>query len=132
MERTLKWNEVLDPAVEWRVAYPMVAERVREMLDPLPPGEVMTTTDLVERLYPAALALGTDGILARRRMFKAVLAMTTRDLARYASRGPERKIRGKVSQTWVWHAPGEPNPEARETEVCSICGRLFKGGAKCQ
>jgi hypothetical protein len=119
------FNAALAPAVEWREAYAAVEREARALLilngDP---RENYTTAEMVEALYPEALARG-DGITARKRIFKALAALATKGLADCATRGEPRKLRhaNKMVRPWLWHAPAERNDEAGQ--ICPHCGKLL-------
>lgn len=118
------WNATLAPDVGWKLAYAEVERVSRIMLTARPvPGDGHTTAEMVELLYPEAQARG-DGILARRRIFKALDALATRGLADCAHRGAERKVKHgtRMIRPWRWHEPRQPNEEAL-ANVCSKCGR---------
>ncbi len=117
------WNEHLGPAVPWNLAYPIVERETRAVLKHDPrAGEGLTTTELVEILYPEKLAKG-DGITARKRIFKALAALATRSLADCASRGEPRRLKHlhRTVKPWIWHLPGALNSEATVAK-CPHCG----------
>lgn len=118
-----EWTAALAPNVEWRAAYATVAREARFFLthSPLAADVPLSTTELVEHLFPEKLARGA-GIEARKRIFKGLAALATHDLADCASRGAEQRKMGKVSRPWLWHPPAERNPEAVETKHCPHCG----------
>lgn len=116
-----QWAEALRPAVPWQAAYKVVAEVTRALLAAEPGGDhYLTTSDLVERLFPEHLARG-EGITARRRMFSALAALAKHDLADCATRGPARKMKhlGKMVHPWHWHRPVEKPAEP----CCPTCGQ---------
>lgn len=122
-----QWNEALAEGVAWQKAYAEVEKQARAHLIANPCFDAgCTTEELVEALYPAKLALG-DGILARKRIFKALKALATRGLADCASRGPARVLGNRKSgvkiRPWLWHDPTEPNDEAEGSgKTCPHCG----------
>lgn len=119
------WNEILAPAKPWQTAYAAVEQYARAHLLANPCFDAgCSTEELVEALYPSRLAIG-DGILARRRIYKALAALATRGLADCATRGPERKLNkiGAKIKPWLWHEPTTPNPEAQAGKnTCPHCG----------
>lgn len=119
------WNTVLAPTMGWQAAYAVVEREAREFLSrqlASTQPATFTTSELAEALYPEKLARG-DGITARKRLFKALAALATHDLADCASRGEPRKLKhtNKTVRPWIWHAPTKPNNEAG-ARVCPHCG----------
>jgi hypothetical protein len=130
-ETMIDWTEKLDPTIPWRVAYADVATVVRAWLlaHPIAETNSISTHELVEGLFPAALAKGA-GIVARRRLYKALMAQTTRDLADCCSRGPLQPLHGHGKsgpkiRPWRWHQPTTPNPEQQVKNRCSQCGQEY-------
>mgnify|MGYP003559721779 FL=1 len=120
-----QWNALLAPAVPAIEAYKSVEEaaRLHLSMNPLFTEVGITTNELVEALYPEALARG-DGVLARARIYKALAALATRGLADCATRGQPRKLKhmNKTVRPWLWHEPGEKNPEAQDgVKRCPHC-----------
>ena len=117
-----EWNAALAPDVPWRDAYATVAREARQFLVHTP-FENLSTTELVDKLYPEALARG-EGITVRKRIFKALGILAKRDLADCATRGAERRVKfnPKPIRPWIWHSPAEPNPEAIQPPTCPHCG----------
>lgn len=123
-------QSLLAPDVPWQKCYAGVAIRAREVLK----GRQypLSTAGLVEALYPLSSVEGSQGIAARARLFAALAALVTHDLACYARRGdPQRKrypMRGGwrfVTNTpWLWADYGSPNDEAKPR--CPACGRSIK------
>lgn len=119
-----QWNIALAPSVAWQSAYADVEKQARAHLTANPCiDDGCSTEELVEALYPLRLAQG-DGILARRRIYKALAALATRGLADCATRGAPRNL-GKTKNTkirpWLWHEPREKNPESKGN-ICPHCG----------
>lgn len=116
-----EWNRALHANVPWQEAYATVEREARQVLSfhgSLFAGETLTTDELVETLYKEADARG-DGILARKRIYKALLALATHGLADCATRGEERALkhnRNKIIRPWLWHAPKAP-----EVKKCPHC-----------
>ncbi|MDR3562067.1 MAG: hypothetical protein P4N59_11615 [Negativicutes bacterium] len=110
-------------AAEWQVAYPHVANVVREYLSTLPVYEMLSTDELVEHLIPPASCRGDD-VTVRNRVYKALAALATHDLADCATRGPERRMAklGKNIRPWLWHAPVPLEPG---TITCPHCLKHF-------
>lgn len=126
------WNRLLHPDVAWQTAYATVEAQARAHLsaNPIFDGRKGISTDeLVEALYPEALARG-DGILARKRIYKALKALTTRGLADCCERGEERLLKHSKTRKvrpWLWHEPGQVNAEAAGKKFCPHCGGVLEG-----
>lgn len=123
-----QWDAIMYTAVPWQEAYATVEREARHVLDndPTLDGN-LSTAELVERLYSEEWARG-DGITARKRIFKALRALTTRGLADCCHRGEERRLRhsNKMVRPWLWHAPTSPNSEAQgNAKACPHCGGLL-------
>lgn len=111
----IEWDRLLAPEIEWQRAYRSVGSEAKRVLDALPFAATLTTAELVEALYPQQYARDKAGLDARQRIFRALAAMATRDLARYASRGEPRQLKKlkKVVRPWIWHGDvGSANVEA--------------------
>lgn len=123
------WTKALAPDVPWQQAYEMVRDQAAWQLElnVLWDGRrTVTTAELVEAMWPEALARG-DGIVARRRLFKALAALATRGLSRYCTKGPARKHKttGRPIVPWMWHAPNTDapaDPPRAEVVTCPHCG----------
>lgn len=116
------WNEHLEPQRPWRHAYWIVEVEVRNVLSQDRfAHDLLSTTALVELLYPVQFAVG-GGRAARNRIFKALAALATRGLAEYTTRGEPVKIKrlGKLARPWLWHAPRAQ--AAEEPNCCPHCG----------
>lgn len=103
----IQWNAELAESVGWKEAYPHVEREAKRVLDGLPEGGELTTTDLVEELYPSRFAQG-EGILARKRIFKALRALIRHGLAGYVTQLEEQVARkgpmkGRYVRPRVWH-----------------------------
>jgi len=94
--------------VPWQSAYGTVQRMARLHLEANVLIEApLSTAQLVEALYPEREALGVAGQHARRRIFKALQALSTRGLAGYCHRGEPKT--NKMKQTvrpWLWHPVG--------------------------
>ena len=110
--RPSEWNEVLAPGVPDKHAYMVIANVARQHLrhNVLVAGGV-TTYELVEALYPIALARQTRaGIDARLRLLRAFdqrKPISTSLLADCMTPGPEQWLpwKGRAGQPSIWHAP---------------------------
>lgn len=101
-----EWNAAMN-GTPWQDAYAAVEREVKAAFahNPLLEHDTLSTSGLVEVLYPETYARG-DGALARRRIFKALQALATRGLSAYASQGPSKLNRMKVSvRPWFWRQP---------------------------
>lgn len=118
------WNSKLAPEIGWKEAYQHVELTTRAWIinSPRLAHEPISTNELVEAMYPEALAIGA-GIAARHRIFKALMALATHGLADCCTRGPERKRAHSnlPIRPWLWHHPKERNIEA--VNKCPQCGQ---------
>lgn len=110
-----EWAMCVGPQVHWAEAYPCVEREARRYLADHIPHE-LSTAKLVDALHP-----WPGG--ARDRIFKALAALATRELADCCTRGPAKvnRFKGEV-MPWVWHAPTTPNVEAVIEPTCPHCG----------
>jgi hypothetical protein len=136
-----EWNAALSANVPWQQAYATVETATRALLNAWPDDEYGATSDLVEELYPMKLVRGDDGVYARKRIFKALMALAPRGLKDCCKKGaPKRRFGngGPMIQPWEWFKPGFPSdriiltpaPETieRKTDVdmngnCVCCGQ---------
>lgn len=123
----IDWANMLRGDVPWATAYAEVAKVVRQwlMAHPIAEDHSISTHDLVEGMFPESLAVG-DGIYARRRLYKALMAQATRGLADCCTRGPATKKfgpskGGPTIRPWKWHQPSQPNSE--HVSKCPHCGQ---------
>jgi hypothetical protein len=109
----------------------MVSEAVRTLLSfyvPLDPQDYVTTTQLVDALYPLQHARGDIGIAARKRLFKCAMTLAATDLSDCATKG-DKLVKGMYGShyPWYWHAP-RPRPKKVCPHwcdgMCSVDGEL--------
>jgi hypothetical protein len=114
-----EWNVALAPESDWHKAYAAAQNAAMAWLETQPPDMTFSTNELIEALYPAALAKG-DGIFARRRMFRGIIAgaNNNKSIAPYVTRSAPVMHPGfhKMVRPWIWHRPAE-------SEICLMCGR---------
>jgi hypothetical protein len=117
-----EWNNLLAPSVPWRQAYQSVGREARAYLEiTQPDGDGLTTAQLVECLYPADDARGSAGLVARKRMFRALAALADHDMKDWCTRGEKRRNKfGKEVLPVRWRAYMDPGP-AR----CPHCGEVL-------
>ncbi len=113
------WDEVLAPEVHWHVAYKTVGRYVRALLiaNPQVDGDHLTTTALVELVYPEDAAKGEAGLKARKRFFSALATLAKADLQDCCTPGPTQIRFGKSVRPKLWHAPTKP-----VVKRCPHCG----------
>lgn len=99
-------SAALHPGNEWSIAYPVVAHEARLLLEGTGEALLWTTEDVVNTLWPEALARG-DMILRRQRLYKALAALAEHELSDCCTKGPERRLKhgGKMVRPWLWHKP---------------------------
>ncbi len=118
-----EWNTALRPEVPTRNAQAFIAGIVRTHLEHnILLDDMVSTTTLVEALYPVAYVKSDEAKAARDRIFKALTkrALGKYDLADCMSIGPEQKLgtshfRGRPC---LWHAP-------RKKSLCPHCGQAM-------
>lgn len=104
-----EWNAILAPHVPWQDAYVAVEREARAYLV-LTDAKLLSTTELADALYPPADMRGEAGIGARRRLFKALAALTNHGLQDCCTRAePCKSRRGlRTVRPWLWHTPRVP------------------------
>lgn len=116
--------------VPWREAYASVETVARAYLKahPLLEFDTISTQEFVEALFPERLANG-EGITARRRLFKALMALAEHGLSDCATRGVAQRLFGRKGgpkvRPWRWHAPDETIRVAKPYKVGDTI--LFNG-----
>lgn len=120
------WNSALAPDQEWRAAYGKVEGAVKAFFSASTEhttwgGRPRTTDELVQVLYPVAMARGA-GITARKRIYTALRALAKHGLKDYCEPGPQRKLKhtGKLVTPLIWRAPPAAAPIQRHTLVAII------------
>lgn len=109
--------KVLAQDVPWQDCYPVVEGFARQYLATLDATDTISTNDLTEALWPEKQAIG-DGIYARKRVTKALVAMASKSMSDCCYKGePERLPRvGTMIQRWKWHVP-------TGIKYCECCGQ---------
>lgn len=85
------------------------------------PGVVMSTNELVEALYPRAIAdQSLKGDIARGELYKRIGQLAHDKLSDCCVKGEkkEKKYMGHVVRPWIWFCP-------ENTDVCSHCGQTL-------
>lgn len=114
-----EWDMVLRPLVPTRHAKKVVGEHAREYLLALLPGEIISTNEVVEGLYPRDVAdKSLAGDVARTRMYQLLASLAVDDLHDCATRGEPtaKKYMGRPTRPWLWHTP-------KVKETCPMCGQ---------
>lgn len=124
-----QWNDAMASTVRWQDAYATVEAQARLILQHdirAAAPNTLTTTELVEILYPPQFIKSENAKYARERIFKALRALSVRALADCATRGLPKKTKFKgTARPWLWHEPTIRNPEAEELDAskrCPHCG----------
>lgn len=107
--------------IGWQRAQEVVDQIGRELLASLPATQTITTTDLVNRLYPLQAVRG-DG-KARQRLFKILQQVYHGEpvvLKDCRMRGPEKRFRGRKVHGWLFHAP-RATPKPMRLICCPNC-----------
>jgi len=126
--RSEPWIELLAAQRAWRDCYPIVAHKVCAAL--AGETEPISTSALAEALWPVASVEGVIAVKCRQRLFQALKAMATRELAAYARRGEayQRKVFNhgrwviQTARPWLWADYGIANVEAITRPKCPHCG----------
>jgi hypothetical protein len=114
-----EWDMVLRPLVPTHHAKKVIGEHARALLTDLLPGEILTTNQVVEALYPRDVAdKSLTGDVARTRMYQLLAALAVDGLHDCATRGEPtaKKYMGRPTRPWLWHAP-------KVKESCPMCGQ---------
>lgn len=126
-----EWNAALSKANGWEIAYPVVEREARAFLEET--TLTHTTSELVEHLFPERFARQSEaGQMARKRIYKALLAEKNPWRDRYAFRGPAR-FSGPNRGSAPWHWTNPIRKAAAELDsraltknfntVCPECGQ---------
>ena len=124
-----EWNTALRPEVPPREAQKLIGQIARAHLEHnVLVDDMVSTTTLVEALYPLAYAKQSDvGMAARGRILKALTAraLGKYDLADCMTRGVLQPlgIAKKMGRPCLWHAPRKPL-------TCPHCGQLWPAMVK--
>ena len=127
MKSNDEWLHALaDTGGERFSGYAVVIVEAKATLDALPEGQQLTTTQLVERLFPEATARG-DGIAARQRIFRALArAAKATSFRDYVSKGPMKRWMGKASYPTIWHkSDGTIAKDGKGQITCPVCGHAI-------
>lgn len=136
MKTADQWAAILAPEKSWREAYPPVANAAADILrlyDPhVSADSVLSTNELVEKLWPLSTVNGLEQVKARQRVYQALKAMATRELADWCRRGEPHKARVPQGRNggfktievrpWLWSKYGSPHAEAVARPTCPHCG----------
>jgi hypothetical protein len=119
-----QWHDALAPTVPWKAAYATVSEQARIILQHdvrAAAPNTITTTELVDILYPPQYLKTDNGKNARTRIFKALSKLAVHDLADCATRGLPVKKKFGVVKPWLWHEPTIRNSEAEALDAAKRC-----------
>lgn len=113
LENVRHLDLLLHPTRGMREVLDQLCPVIRKYLADIPRDAPLTTGQLVERIYPIALAK-KEGHEARTRFFQVLMYAAPRDLSDCAMRGPARRMRGKTKtiKPWLWCESGDKNEEA--------------------
>ncbi len=120
----IEWDNLL--ARNWRDCYPQVFEEAKRQLGTYNKDVELTTTELVEAMYPEQFARG-NMIARRQKIFKALKAAQGHGgLRGYWHLGTERRYMGRPFRPPVWHRYLEEHDQGDPHEVeCPVCGHKF-------
>lgn len=113
-----QWNELMNLQPSAVVVRETTAHQVRLYLSTLRAGEKIGTNDLVEALYPRAVADETlEGDIARTRLYQVLQVLTNTALSDCCLKGKANgKYMGHTKRPWLWFKPPE-------REMCCMCGQ---------
>lgn len=106
-----EWAEVLAPAAQWEIAYPVAQDQAMSWLDAQPLGIDTATVDLMEALFPVSTLHTPEHIAARKRLQRALQVKPPAPipLDTYRRQGPEEPmfIYGKrvMGHRMIWSRP---------------------------
>lgn len=117
-----EWNKLLAPSVHWKDAYLSVERGARAYLT-IGSKVNVSTSALVEALYPIAEARGEAGVTARGRIFKALAALADHGLRDCNYRGEPKPMRGRTIRPNIWTEPrAVASPKAYDPDA-----KYYKG-----
>ena len=122
-----QWDRLFDP--ESKNSYYTIKSSVmsaaRGHLATVAPGIHLSTNELVEALYPRAVADQTlTGDLARAQLYKFIGRLAVDGLQDCCVKGEVTgKFMGRVKRPWLWFAPPD-------TELCYACGQPLPWAAE--
>lgn len=121
-----EWNKLLAPSVHWKDAYLSVEREARAYLT-IGNKVNVSTSALVEALYPIAEARGEAGVTARGRIFKALAALADHGLRDCNYRGEPKPMRGRTIRPNIWTEPRSINlqPKAWDADAMYRKGDRF-------
>ena len=118
-----QWNEIFskEAGLSQKAIRRRVAMEVRALLTEVAPGITLSTNELIEALYPRAVAdQSLTGDTARTHLYKIVGKLAHDDLSDCCVKGEvkDKKYMGREVRPWLWFCP-------EDTEVCKACGQLL-------
>ena len=119
-----QWNTMLSSDNLARGKKMLAIEARRVLLD-LGEGDTLSTNDLVEAIYPRAVADQTlAGDIARTQVYKLISALALTDLSDCCEKGePNGQYMGKPKRPWIWFKPVG-------CEICCMCGQVVHHDAE--
>lgn len=110
---------------DWQPAYAWVELKARGLLDRMPAGDSVSTAELADMVM-TFVERGPQDEVRKKRIFKALAALTTRNLQRYNTIGePTLKMAGgRMARPKRWHCPGAEIILPLKP-ICSKCKRLL-------
>ncbi len=114
-----QWNKLLNSTSPPQRVHVTVALAVRGYLLELMPGITISTNELVESLYPRAIAdMSLAGDNARTQLYKIIGALAHDKLSDCCMKGEvkEKKYMGRQVRPWLWFCPDG-------TDCCEVCGQ---------
>ena len=115
-----KWNVMIGAGLPAKQIKARVGKEARAHLATLALGETITTNQLVEALYPRAVAdqsrIGDD---TRNAIYKFIGLLAREDMADCCMKGEvSGQFMGRPKRPWLWFSPPEQ-------ETCCMCGQVM-------
>lgn len=115
-----QWNALFLSAVSPKRFRDAVEREVRLYLAHLEMGEMVSTENVVEHLYPRAVAeQSLTGDSARTRIYAVMAKLPYSNLEDCCMKGKVTgQFMGKPKRPWLWFSPGD-------IQVCTSCGQIL-------
>lgn len=116
-----EWDELFTSDVSVKKVQHIVMQQVRIHLATLAPGVTLSTTELVEALYPLKVAeRSVQGDNSRATIFKIVGKLAREGLEDCCMKSdkPSGTFMGRPRYPWLWFCPAED-------KLCPTCGQLL-------
>lgn len=110
-----EWDET--PNIDFRN---VVRQEAKDKLNTLQIGEILSTAQLVEAIYPKSQAIYVAQTTIRDRIFKTLMQLIMTDLKTYCTKGEiNGEYMGMPKRPWLWHLP-------KLVLICEHCGQEYR------